>query len=65
MKLKKRWKKYANGLFTLGLVLMALVGFSRHYDILSAGTEKAVSAVSIVLVIVSGTVKNIKSLWED
>lgn len=65
MKLKRKWKKYFDSLFTLGLVLMALVGFNRHYDIFSKGVEQTMSVISIVLVIGAGTTKNIRKLWED
>lgn len=65
MKLKKKWKKYFEGLFTLGLVLMAVVGFGRHYDFLPEKMDRVLSFIAIVLVLVTGTTKNIKKLWED
>lgn len=65
MKLKKKWKKYFDSLFTLGLVLMAVVGFGRHYDFLPKDLDRVLSFIAIVLVLVMGTTKNIKKLWED
>lgn len=64
LKLKRRWKKYFDGLFTLGLVLIAAVGFGRHYDLIPESIDRVLTAVAVVLLIGAGVPKNIRKLWE-
>ena len=63
-KLKRRWKKYFDSLFTLGLVLIAAVGFGRHYKLLPKDVDRILTVIAVVLLIGAGVPKNIKKLWK-